>query len=190
MVNEEDEEVDEQPVLPRRKQHRRRQRERHREQQRQQQEQQQRQEQQKPCFQDNWQQVAPEVVEKSTQTEVNNDFIEDEENETFYDPNDFPTRFISILITINGLVDDESSAKLDKKFRLRLNNDQLSIRKLIDEVYKKLPLMEKYELLNVKSYDERFKENLEIIDWSETVLDVTRYTFNVRLINKSLRDKV
>lgn len=67
---------------------------------------------------------------------------------------------------------------------MQFKDYQIPMQQLIDEVFRKINLLKNYKLINVKVFDELFKEELEIIDMTEFISDVTRYTFNVRQLNK------
>lgn len=67
---------------------------------------------------------------------------------------------------------------------MQFKDHQIPMQQLIDDVFRKINLLKNYKLINVKVFDELFKEELEIIDMTEFISDVTRYTFNVRQLNK------
>lgn len=87
---------------------------------------------------------------------------------------------LRILVLINGVVDGNGK-EVEKKLRMHFRNENLKIQQLIDDVFVRTNLIRKYELVNVKIFDELFNESLEIIDYNEYVTDVTKYTLNVRL---------
>lgn len=90
------------------------------------------------------------------------------------------------LITINGIL-DENGKEYTRKLRFCFNENVITVKELIDDVFKKLNLIEKYKLLNVKSFDEKFNKNLEILDLNELVWDFSKYTFNVNLKKEKVR---
>lgn len=86
---------------------------------------------------------------------------------------------IRILVTVYG-VKDTNNMDVQKRLRMHFKNEGVTIHELIDEVFIKAGLFEKYEFLQIKIFDELFNENVEIIDLNELVTDVTKYYITVR----------